>query len=696
MSKGNRYGKYRVGSATLLTFIQIKPGNEKTMVSKLYKGFPGATVCKVFGDCDVCMIQRFEGWPEQPLFTEEYQNLGMSNIRNVKAFGWAGLDGLDAAELQQYPALGICFLKANRQFLSKQGVKGEHQILEAINHVTKISKHNIKVRVFGTLGWYEIILMINGKRVYDVLEHANMIRRALIRVSESTLPCFETTVTIPAIICEADGTPKYADIGPKTNLEVRVSCHSWADSKIKSLLKKYLGPPSYVAGTDDFIVKKSPKKTLSGYTEQLWKFRKASSGMVYRTRTAFLVQQLDMSDSDLQVSVVGGERINFQADHPRLRLLKQSSLTVYQLFLETYSRLNDILADPRKSSAFKDLRAFANKLQSDLLKPKPDEAVDYIDYLVTLGQQLELLLFGMRQRCVGMEISESDWTGEPCYIGNSVGIQRILTALTSLPMCILKKLGASWSGFIITGFTETYHRYFGGPINMPVEAVYDPKMWFGIIHEIGHEYSTTQKDIMNNAALRMALVESASEFKGNLILASEIYSEIFSCLLGFNGNFDNYLRFTCEYLGKLPSTAKEMESLLLRLLMTYIFIWERGGDKYTSNKDDCIKLAKMLEAKLKKYIAEIDIEDGLLQRICDRVLELRIALDILRDLIPTISHAKVKKETYISTVRNGKILLNVTDPVYFIQQVVHTSPLSFQGATALILSLWNSEIRKST
>lgn len=695
MIKRNVYGQYKVGSAALLTFMQIKPGNEGALVAKLYKDFPEAIVCKVFGNNDVCMIQRFTDWPEQPLFTEEYQEQGIYNIRNVIAFGWAGMDKLDTAQLQEYPALGICFLKANREFLSESGIRGEHQILHAIRQAVRGTGNNTKVAVLGTLGWYEAVLVINSKRISDVLDHAKMISRALVTERHGTaLACFETTETIPAIICRADGRPRHADIGPRTSIEVRVSCHSWSDATVKKLLEEYLGHPSYVAGTDDFVVKDIPEKTLSGYSDKLWKFRMASADMVYKTRTTFLVKHVEKLDTDLKISVTSEERIRLPVTHHRLKLLKQNSLTIYQLLLEVYLRLNDILADPRRSSAIKDLIPFARKLMTDILEPEPDEKLDLIDDIITLGKQLELLLFGMRQRCVGMQVSDSDWACEPCFTGDSVGIHRIISALNFLPSLIMRGLHASWSGFIVAGFTETYHRYFGGPINIPVEAVYNPELWFGIYHEIGHEYNTTQIDLMNNTPLRAALGESASSFQADLILASEIYSEIFSCRFGFRGDFDSYLESTCKYLGRLPVATRRIESRLLQFLTTYIFMLEDTGDRYIGDRDDLLKLAKQVKRKMRNHVEVARIDDALLHRTCSRVLELRVVLDILRDLMPGTSYAKTEKEGYGSMVRRGAILLDVADPVHFIQQVVHDSPLSFRGATALILSLWNSAVQK--
>jgi len=670
------------------------PGKEKGVISQLYDEFDNVIVSKVFGDKDLCMIQQFDNWPEYPRLGEEYREKGVFAVQSCALFGWEPLNRVDIS-LETYPAIGICFLKANSQFLQMRGLQGEHMILAAIQNFIQQVRVPVKARVFGTLGWFETVLVINGKDMSNVLLFANRIRRAVIKMKEGPeLPCFETTVTVPAVACQDSGEPFRTMSGPDVNLQTRVSCYSWADAAIKKSLEKYLGEPSYAAGTDDFIVQNT-WQSLSEYISKLWDFRKAASGKVYGTYTTFLLGTSENDGELTEVKMPSENIIKYDLQHPRFEKLDKENRTIQQMFTTTYSKLNDILMNVQRSSAIADLRSFADKLLQNIIEPDNDTAVDYIDNPHRLAQQLEMLKFGIEQRCVGMEVGGVEKIHESSHVGDSVGNQRVIAALSSIPIFVMDQLDTKWQGFILYGFAQTYHRFMDGVINVPAEAVSNPNLWFGVFHELGHEYST-KINLMDNVELKAIIAESELEFRSSLEKMSEVYSEIFGCLYGFRGNFSAYLKSTWQYLGALPEADVRFESLLLRFVLTYAIILEDKGNPRISRLGDFTRIAHRLKVKLAEYFPEKQtISNDLIKSLCEEAVKLRPALDIILGLVPEMRHTKLGYARYASEVRKGKVCLEFVDPIAFLYETANVrSELSYSGALSIILSLWNFQIRK--
>jgi hypothetical protein len=260
-----------------------------------------------------------------------------------------------------------------------------------------------------------------------------------------------------------------------------------------------------------------------------------------------------------------------------------------------------------------------------------------------------------------------------------------------------------WEGFFVFGFADTYRRYLGGVINIPEEAVYVPHLWFGVFHEIGHEY-TSQIDLVKNPALAKALSDSGLRYLEKAIQSLEVYSEIFASLTGFQGDFDSYIESTWRYLGRLPATETHayLDSLFLRFLMAYVFALEQGVTRYIGIPEDLASVAKELQAKLARIVPAVsNISSQRMESICSQAADLRVPLDIIKELIAQETDLMPKQDyesklTYSpSAVQKGAIFLRVTDPVSFLQEVTSgVQSLSFSGAIATVLSLWNYQIKR--
>jgi hypothetical protein len=66
------------------------------------------------------------------------------------------------------------------------------------------------------------------------------------------------------------------------------------------------------------------------------------------------------------------------------------------------------------------------------------------------------------------------------------GGQRTLIAIENLVKSICDRFGAVWEGFALTGdykFAAT-----NDIINVPSDALFNPKLWWGLYHELAHVY----------------------------------------------------------------------------------------------------------------------------------------------------------------------------------------------------------------
>ena len=700
VSHKSPYADYEVGEATQITFMRAVPGREQYVARKLCSVTSDAVVYKLFGEADFGIIQRSEDLSNALIFPEAISRY-ITDVNTITCFNWKGLDSIEFSETKRLPCAGMCFLKANVQFLSKAGIEGELAILRSIKEYIDAGKTTINVGVYGTLGWFETLLLVYGENMKDIIEFTNSLRQAVIIWNESgksnRLPAFETTTTIPAVLCECGKIQSNIKLDPEISLQVLVSCYSWADAYIGNALSRTLGEPEYLAGTDDFVVNVDTTRirSLSEYVEKLWSFRKNTAGRLHATRTSFILSTKH-GNSRTRSSVnttTNVERINFDICNAEIQRLRNTNPTIYQMLSDIHARMNDFLVDYRKRSAVTNLLPFTRKLMNDIQNPDPDPRRNYVDNPKTLGEMLETLLFGLQQRSVGIEAIGIGSTAGPQYIGGTGGIQRILLALSSIPTSILRHLGIIWTGFTIVGWANTYHRYIGGVLNMPVETVYHPNLWFGILHEVGHEHSS-QINIAGNPSIAKALSEEGLYSDKSLMEVSEIYSEIFACRFGFADDFDQCLVTTWRYLVRLPGFQDKLGDFFLRFLMVYVFIQEDSHNSYINKRNEFVRLAKEVRSKLVNSIGnEVQLNDREIRELSSRAERLRIILDIIKDYIP--KRGEVGSNDGSQVLAQGKAILNLQYPPAILHQLsCDSDAVSFRHSVAAILSLWNYQVTK--
>ena len=121
---------------------------------------------------------------------------------------------------------------------------------------------------------------------------------------------------------------------------------------------------------------------------------------------------------------------------------------------------------------------------------------------------------------------------------------------------------------------------------------------------------------------------------------------------------------------------------------------EEATDKYLVRQSELVQLAKDIRAKIATYDHQKlqTMDDDRLLTICDRAVNLRSLLDIVKDRLPERRDQRPQRETDVSPLEGGGILLKIDDPISFICDVIRQFPNpTFRQSVATILSLWNAQ-----
>ena len=688
-----RFTDIKVGNAITITFLRCLPGFNAEVASRLCE-LREATIYRVFGEADYAIVREFS---DQPVPFSLDGVSGLSHLRTITAFSWEGLNSLKVADLRKYPLVGFCFLKAHPDFLCDHGIEGEHMILKEIKQYVR-TKTRVRAAVCGTAGWFEAILLICGETVGDILTFAYELRRlGLVWRKEGTehkTPCFQTTETIPAVLIKQGSVTTTAQLGKEVKLELRARCYSWADSRVQEHLSKLLGTPEFIAGTDDFIIRDIRPKTLPKYIRALWDLWSRGKHLLHSTSTSFVLTHGPQEQSEEVLEIQPPTPISIDLGNRRLQKLSEDNPTLYQTLRDTYALLNDIMFDFRKNAAVVDLVPFAQELLKSYTTSKYRSRIYIRKLNKMLGQCLDMLRWGAQQRYLGTHAFSLD-IAMPLKAGGAGGIHRILTALSLIPEVMMQGLGRRWTGFVTCGWTDDYKRFIQGVLNVPFQSIFQPNTWFVVFHEIGHEYAS-QIDLENDPNIRRALMKEGMCTEQSLQEAFEVYAEIFSCLFGFGGDFNQCVSYTWNYLKSLDIIPANLSQYFLRFLMANIFILEDSGHQYVKNKDEI----KLIAVKLKRYlnkdlelISDSDINDNEIESICLKALRLRAVLNVIRDLMPPNRISRSSQRVDYTPLQDGRILLNIDDPVHFLSSVPSfCSPSTFRQSVAIILSIWNAKM----
>ena len=688
------FSEIGVGRAVTITLLRCLPGSDQRAAKRLCD-LEGAIVYKLYGDADFAVVCEF---PDQPERLQLSEDLGLSHLRTITAFSWTGLDGLEVAGLRKYPLAGFCFLKLNPDWLAAHGVEGERRVLRAISEYIR-SHTKVGAAISGTTGWFEAVLLVSGQTASDILRFANQLRRVVVVIERQQgrttrmTPCFQTTETIPGAALTQGVVPRRLKLGRGVKIQLRARCYSWADSRVRKELSEHMGTPEAVAGTDDFLVADVRPRTLSSYADALWAFRDRARGLLYSTSTSFILTGDGRQPTGETVDVQPPTPISVGLPDRNLRNLSKRNPTLHQTLRDTYSLLNDIMFDCRKSAAVTDLIPFAEEVLETYItsKARSKKLIQELD--IYLGECLGLLRWGVQQRYLGTDACGWD-IGIAAAAGGSQGVHRVLAALSLVPALVLRGVGARWTGFVTCGLTDDYKRFSGGVLNAGSHSIARPDTYFVIFHEIGHEYGS-QIDVAHHPHIRQALMSQGMYTEDSIREVTEVYAEVFACLFGYGGDFTEAVTHTWRYLASLDKVRANLSRYFLRGLMVYIFMLEELGDKYITDEAGIRSIGVDLRRRLRAVLpAGVSISDRALDSACSDALRLRTVLDVIRDLMPTQRMSRPASNDDYTPFQEGRILMRLDDPVQFLKDVPRFCPKpTFRQSVAIILSLWNASMR---
>lgn len=708
--------RFRVGEKGLvITLCGVDPGSERSQLQELLRAVPDALVCKVFGRPDFAVIQEWvREVPDQPPL------LGLPGLREIhdlicfqRVEGSATLD-----ELRAYPLLCIAFVKLNFGFLHRFGVAAEEAYLESLRTIlgqARIGQRAAAMSGQASLGWNEIVTIIACDRFGNALQGLMDVRCSTVRLADGYSldghgrgTCLDSTLTYPCVVMGPHGAAEV----PLSDVDLRlhISCKPGAEMTTvvaaASAFGSEFGEYSLDLGRHDITVRLGTVDSVKGYIDRLWDFR-ASAGQIINWTSTTVSTAYDSQPSlgllaknaETCDSVSGAELRLFIGYKPSraLSVLRRDHPTVHARFAQVLRTYNACAADGRLRYAISDLQGFLEEMVLALAGgelPASGRGRDenpYLRYPRFLAEQIELLEFGLSQRLWGTPASLMRvGVGYPLW---ETGIHRCLTASGYLVMSMLKLMGKTWEGFVVSGFSGDYRRYHGGVMDLPWGTAHKPDLWWGLFHEAGHEFGhqiqiTTMHEVV--ATLKKLHFEVLDE------LVWEVLSEIFALEVGFGiQNWDLCLRTSWRYFQNHEGFEAVPQLYLLRWILLYRYYQLRTNGRDVTELAGIENMTEELLFKTQRWcpkVASIDV--GKLQRIVETAWRLGPLANVFQRLFEGIESRYVDESAgYREYICQGELLAHVRNPASLIANLLLDANVSAEKRWAVMMSIWGEAMR---
>lgn len=380
-------------------------------------------------------------------------------------------------------------------------IKIEKEVIKKIIDIS--NKTNFKIKIFGGLGWNELIVIINSSSLKKISEFVYNIRVFDDILDISTIPAVEW------------GCWNHKNSEKIPNCQILITHRSRRDYPIRELmilLAKKFNISIEKKGQEDIglifggfdIILPIINSELNNIIKYILELRKIKT--ITKTNTIFSPMQIpsdkslskinlpDYLLSDTLDNSESGKNIEILISKRESKLIDLLDNEIQHLHNEYQELKND---DYTKSlyldlkDFFKDLDFNINYAKELEIKVKNSKDLSQKRELASLLEQLKKIIqsieFSIYQRISGMQMSylmESKHTGFEKF----GGIQRIILATEAIPMQIFNNtLEQKWKGFCVFGSEPDFiSQTVGEVISIPFEYKYKPEKWWGLGHEIGH------------------------------------------------------------------------------------------------------------------------------------------------------------------------------------------------------------------
>jgi len=362
-----------------------------------------------------------------------------------------------------------------------------------------------------------------------------------------------------------------------------------------------------------------------------------------------------------------------------------------------FNSINGLIQHPLIGDAFIDMARYADYIDSVC-----DEEEAIKEELFFVRQAAQVMKYGAELRLYGTYSSIEEASGQ--FTRLSGGVQRALLALESIPMSVFKRLGGSWEGFVIAG--DYKFSTANEVINVPPDALFKPKQWWAIYHEIAHVYLYESPEIIspNLQVVNLFLAEKPHKDEWFMLML-ESAAEVIGYELGFFGDYDLFLKLVWKYLDSIcPLQNRPFPASTYLLRTFFVEIFERvfrDNDCTISFKDEDIIYAALI-----KHIEKVEI-------IVERQIREKhfIAAKHCKDfkeLYPFAQHLYNEIKDYnmiqdaskLQDVNTERVIDHISKGMVWWQNIESVEPiiykliakneeLKFEESMAAILTLWD-------
>ncbi len=736
-------------------FLQTKAGYEEGIITNLKNTLSEIKIqgislnlnfikiLKCFGHFDVAILFNLDNLEinvesfekiSQEISKIEYIN----DSNNIVGYSWdcsTDIKGLDFC-------WGICSIKLDLNIHngSLNPIKIEKEVIKNIIDIS--NKANIKIKIFGGLGWNELIVIVNSSSLKNISEFVYNIR-----VFDEILDIS----TIPAVEWGCWNSVKLETI---PNCNILITHRSRKDYPIRELLillaKKFNVIIDKKAQEDIGLIFGGFDIRLPIINSELDNIIKFVLGLrtiktITKTNTIFSPMQIPSDKSLSQINLpdylldetldnsISVKNIEIPITNRGSKLIEMLDNEIRHLHYEYKELKSD---DYTKSlyfnldDFFKDLDLNINYVKKLEIEVKKTKDLTKKRELVILLEQLKKIIqsieFSIYQRISGMQMSylmEAKHTGFEKF----GGIQRIILATEAIPMQIIKKtLKQNWKGFCVFGSEPDFiSQTVGEVISIPFEYKYQPEKWWGLGHEIGHLLMNRMKDqilIDFNEILRINFENDFKDFLNDFekinvcdeelldeyrnrefefIIETivEICADYLNFKIVFFSDWNSFLNCTLNYLDSRGYDILS-ESRFIRVISISEHINNKGVENDTVflsavknirnfNRHDEIRLNDRIDiVKTQTFFPYLKTVDKILNKI-DIILSININTELLNEIDLKLNRGEILESN--SDINSDSLI------IYILKSLINrdlNKDITFKHQIASILSLYNSRFSK--
>ena len=728
--------------AVRLILLQTVPGRElmvgrdiEKRCSKIGLKSSDFKVFRILGDFDLAFIHD-----NAKLAQDDFVKLGTipyitassecvchkcGNLRDYAS-------SFDISNLAE-PLLSICFLKINPAIIRKEGIYPE------VEFVKYLHERNDSVQIIGTLGWFELILLLSKKSLNSILNEVhNELLPLVYTYSDSeqdSIPIGFAEKTISLIGHELDVSDQTVHTKRSTvglfhrmfkesdlSVDLTLSCRPRSMGHLYELAHEHFSTQDdddklkirMLYGPRDIYID-IPLSNINTFNHLLYMlddFRSEAKDMLVKTHTHLQYQK--QKDLDLVPNPEYAQRTPmFSISLQQAKELVEKSTETSELASAIY-RYNNYIENSLIADAFLDLARYVKSTKDLALEicgqPSLETRQRIVDRLRVLREAIE-----QRSQGVYIGVDESPFA----LNATGIGLIRALKAMEAYVCNLLQRFDLKWAGFILAGSHSRYE-HLEDVIIMPTNALLKAYNQWEITHETMHafQYLDRPRTAIENVlpTERDKRLNRYTDLNGAYWqLIHEMFTDMLDFAICCPLNIKDYTKVVWSYLQKAIFRRQDIAQLRSYLYRSFavilynklkeekeIIISDELRKRMKTILLDAISLINdsnnmsILDTASNENNSDIVYEDYVLDFIVDMGNAIPYMItrtaDILENSEP-ISMTKKNINTAINRLKQGKILsvdiIRNPESIAWTIAASYSEGISDSASIAWILSLWN-------